>query len=221
MRFVSTVAELGQPDLLILPGTKTTIPDLLALRERGLDRAIVALAAGGTPIIGICGGYQMLGESVADPHGIESDVRELPGLGLLPLRTIFDATKTTVKTRGVVTADHGLLAGAAGHPVAGYEIHLGQTTGPLPPSLRITERQGTATSVPDGAISPDGLIVGTYLHGLFTSPALRSALLRTLAARKGIAAPATWGTAERVDPIDRLAAHVRAHLDMEAVCRLL
>ena len=217
VRFVRERAELGTPDLLILPGTKSTIADLRELRARGLDAAIVALARGGTPTIGICGGYQMLGETIEDPHRVESDEAALAGLALLPLRTVFAREKTTDRAHGTVAADHGLLAGARGLPARGYEIHMGQTIGALPPALRLTERQGAATDEPDGALSADGLILGTYMHGFFDSAPLRGAILRNLARRKGIA-PGDWGDAANAeDPFDRLAAHVRAHLDMAQI----
>lgn len=214
VRFVQDAAALGSPDLLILPGTKTTIPDLIALRERGLDRAIVALAHSGTPLLGVCGGYQMLGESIADPHRIESDVQQVPGLGLLPLRTSFASVKRTERARGTIVAGSGLFAGATGLPAVGYEIHLGETSADLPPLLRLTERQGRAVDEPDGALGGDGWLAGTYLHGFFDSPPLRGVLLRNLAARKGIAPHPTWGSAARLDPFDRLADHVREHLNL-------
>jgi adenosylcobyric acid synthase len=224
VRFVREVGELGAPDLVILPGTKSTIADLAALREAGLDRAVVALAARGTPVLGICGGYQMLGETIADPFGVESAAGRVPGLGLLPLATVFGREKTTDRARAVV-ADAGpaggLLAGAAGATAAGYEIHMGRTTGPLPAPLRVTERRGAPVDEPDGALSADGRILGTYLHGLFDSPALRGALLRNLAARKGVA-PRAWGAATPgEDPFDRLAAHVRASLDLAHLRRII
>jgi adenosylcobyric acid synthase len=214
VRFVRERAELGTPDLLILPGTKSTIADLRELRARGLGTAIVALARAGVPTIGICGGYQMLGEAIEDPHRVESDEAALAGLALLPLRTVFAREKTTDRARGTVAADHGLLAGARGLPARGYEIHMGQTTGALPAALRLTERQGVPTDEPDGALSADGLILGTYMHGFFDSAPLRGAILRNLARRKGIA-PRAWGNETNAeDPFDRLAAHVRANLDM-------
>jgi adenosylcobyric acid synthase len=221
VRFVRDVAGLGEPDLVIIPGTKTTIPDLIALRERGLDRAIVALARGGTPLLGVCGGYQMLGEAVADPHGIESDVREVAGLGLLPLRTVFAREKRTERARGVVVAGEGVFAGAAGLAAAGYEIHLGETVGDLPPVLRLVERRGRAVDEPDGAVGGDGWIAGTYLHGFFDSPELRGAILRNLARRKGVAAAASWGSVARRDPFDRLADHVREHLDVARLWEII
>jgi adenosylcobyric acid synthase len=214
VRFVRDAADLGSPDLVIIPGTKTTIPDLIALRERGLDRAIVALARGGTPLLGVCGGYQMLGEMVADPHGIESDVREVVGLGLLPVRTIFAPEKRTERARGAIVAGIGMFAGATGLPAVGYEIHLGETVGDLRPLLRLAERQGRAVDEADGAVGGDGWIAGTYMHGFFDSPELRGVILRNLAARKGVAPRSSWGSVARHDPFDRLADHVREHLDM-------
>ena len=215
VRFVRERPELGTPDLVILPGTKSTIADLRELRARGLDAALVALARGGVPTIGICGGYQLLGEAIEDPYRVESDEATTNGLALLPLHTVFAREKTTDRAHGTVAADHGLLAGGRGLPASGYEIHMGQTTGALPPALRLAERQGVAVDEPEGALSADGLILGTYLHGFFDSAPLRGAILRNLARHKGIA-PRDWGNAEgSADPFDRLAAHVRAHLDME------
>jgi adenosylcobyric acid synthase len=220
VRFVDTPGALGTPDLLILPGTKSTIADLARLRQSGLDRAIVALARGGTPTIGICGGFQILGETIADPFGVESDEPTCAGLGLLPLSTTFAREKTTDRAHGVISADRGLLAGTAGLAASGYEIHMGQTTGALAPALRLHERQGRAVDEQDGAVSADGLIVGTYLHGFFDSPPLRGAILRNLARRKGVA-PLDWGQPPAVDPFDRLAAHLREHLDMAQIYGLL
>ncbi|HEY8598364.1 MAG TPA: cobyric acid synthase [Thermomicrobiales bacterium] len=218
VRFVRDPAQLGTPDLLIIPGTKSTIADLTALRDAGLDRAIVALARSGTPTIGICGGFQILGETIADPFGVESDEAATVGFGLLPLHTVFARTKTTDRASGTVSADHGLLAGARGLPAIGYEIHMGQTIGALPAALRLRERQGVAVDEPDGAISADGLILGTYMHGFFDNAPLRGTILANLARRKGIA-PRDWGraTSSADDPFDRLAAHLREHLDLPRI----
>jgi len=218
VRFVRDPARLGTPDLLIIPGTKSTIADLAALRDAGLDCAIIALARGGTPTIGICGGFQILGETIADPFGVESDEAATVGFGLLPLHTVFARIKTTDRASGTVSADHGLLAGARGLPATGYEIHMGQTVGALPAALRLNERQGVAVDEPDGAISADGLILGTYMHGFFDSAPLRGTILTNLARRKGIT-PRAWGhtAAPNDDPFDRLAAHLREHLDLPRI----
>lgn len=216
VRFVATPGELGAPDLIVIPGTKSTIADLAAIRDSGLAAVVIQRAATGTPVLGICGGYQLLGTEIVDEEGVESATRSAPGLGLLPVRTCFGARKRTEQASATVAANHGLFAGLAGLPVEGYEIHMGETAGPLPPALGVTARQGRPVSAPDGAVSADGLVAGVYLHGLFTAPAFRTAFLRNLAARKGVA-PLDWGRAAREDPFDRLAAHVRAHLDLEAI----
>lgn len=220
VRFVESPADLGRPDLLIIPGTKSTIADLQAIRQNGLADAIVALARAGTPLLGICGGYQMLGETIEDEEGVESDERRVAGLGLLPVRTRFSRDKRTERARARVATGRGLLAGTAGRAVTGYEIHMGQTTGPVDPALEIVERQGQPAGDRDGAVSETGTIVGVYLHGFFDEPGPRGAVLRNLAARKGVA-PRAWGIPPDGDPFDRLADHVRAHLDLAALYRLL
>lgn len=226
LRYVERAADLGQPDLAILPGTKTTMADLAWLRASGLADRILALAASGTPVVGICGGYQMLGRRVDDPHGSESNQPSAAGLGLLPVRTTFDTTKRTVRVRAELSAVPGLLAEAAGQPVVAYEIHLGRTTRPagLHPLARVVERAGEAVDELDGAVSEDGLIVGTYFHGLFENDGVRHALIAQLAERRAAAAgvtapiasprPGRRLAADRAQELDRLAAAVRQHLDL-------
>ncbi|MBB3452840.1 adenosylcobyric acid synthase [Rhizobium sp. BK313] len=182
--------------LVVLPGSKSTIGDLLDLRAQGWDQDIVAHARRGGRVIGICGGYQMLGRMVHDPHGIEGSVTETPGLGLLDVETEMAPEKTL---RNSVAFSREYDA-----PLSGYEIHLGVTQGVDcdRPSTMIDGR-------PDGARSGDGLIMGTYLHGLFTSDAYRAKLL------------ASFGlTGERVDyragvevALDEIAAELEAVLD--------
>ena len=129
LRYVSDAASLGQPDLIILPGTKTTVDDLLAIRSNGLAAAIIHRAKQGTAVAGICGGYQMLGERILDPYHVETLEPEVQGLDLLPLTTAFAATKQTCRARCRIRAGRGLLAGAEGLEVTGYEIHMGETEG--------------------------------------------------------------------------------------------
>ncbi len=211
LRYVDRPALLGQPDLLILPGTKSTIDDLLWLRQSGLEAAILALAAKGTPILGVCGGYQMLGESLSDPGGVERQ-GDYRGLGLLPCRTVFTGDKTRTRRKARVEA-----APFAGMPIEGYEIHMGQT-----------ERLGGmpfcrfADGTEDGAAQ--GLVFGSYLHGLFDSGALTAALAEYLAGRRGLNL-AAWTPeprrAYREREYDRLAAAVRQSLDMDAIYRAM
>ena len=210
VRYVERLRELGAPDMVVLPGTKNTTADLLWLRESGLEAAIVRLAAAGMPVLGICGGYQMLGETLLDPDGAEGALPSLRGMGLLPCTTTFAPQKTLLRVRGTVTA--GALQGAA---VEGYEIHMG-----------VTEARGEPFCALDGGAADGcaaGNVWGTYLHGLFDSGAVTEKLAALLCERKGVetdAAPVDWRTYKERQ-YDLLADDVRAALDMEAIRRIL
>ena len=219
--YVNEKDSLGQPDLIILPGSKTTAADLASIRQEGLASKIVALAKQSTPVIGICGGYQMLGQRLLDPQGLDSDQKTADGLGLLPVTTLFQAPKETHRVSGEVTGARGLLEGATGLSFQGYEIHLGRTYGEgITTPLRITERSGQRWDAPDGGTDVKGMVLGTYVHGLFHNDEFRHQLLKNLARRKGIDTP-TFNTLGRQDVFDRLADAVRQSLDMETVYRLV
>jgi adenosylcobyric acid synthase len=225
LRYVAAPEELGEPDLVILPGTKATVRDLEWLQGAGLAAAIVALRRGGTPVIGICGGFQMLGERILDPDGVESTRTSVDGLGLLPAVTRFDPDKATSQVRGSVAASPaaarlGLLAGAEGAPVSGYEIHMGRTerSGGAP-AFEITERANRPAEAVDGLSDGDGLTLGTYIHGLFHNDALRHALLGRLAELKGVDLPDHAPAADAGREYDRLAALAREYLDMDLIYR--
>jgi adenosylcobyric acid synthase len=223
VRFVEQPADLRGADLLILPGTKTTVADLRWLHERGLAAELGAQAQAGTPVLGICGGYQMLGTAIYDPDGSESDVPEIAGLGLLPIVTHFSREKQTIRAEGQLATDAGLFAGAHGQPYRGYEIHMGRTvlTDGALPLLHITQRGAQPASDTDGAASADGRVAGTYLHGLFENDGLRHALLANLAARAGTARAPLRSRFDREAQYDRLAAAVRAHLDMARLSQII
>jgi len=221
VRLVDRPETLGRPDLLILPGSKATVADLDYLRQNGLASAIVALARGGTPILGICGGFQMLGQKLYDPLRVESPRGEADGLGLLPVSTTFAAEKRTCRVRGRVVANGGLLSLAGGEEVEGYEIHMGETVGAAPAAIRLGERSGEPVDALDGAIGADGLVCGTYLHGLFDRPGFRRKVLEWLAQRKDVALAGAGGGLSREDEYDRLAGVVRASLDMGLIYRLV
>jgi adenosylcobyric acid synthase len=197
------IVEPGMPlphaDLILLPGSKSTTSDLDALRREGWDIDILAHHRRGGAVLGLCGGYQMLGSSIADPNGIEGPPGETEGLGLLAIRTVLAPEKTTRP----VTGRHI----GSGAELSGYEIHLGNSEGPdrARPLLEIEGR-------PDGAMSPDGLVAGTYAHGLFASDTFRRAYLSSLGARSVLAYEA--GVEEA---LDALAAHLAAHLDLEGI----
>jgi adenosylcobyric acid synthase len=222
LRYVEPGDRLGEPDMIVLPGTKSTIADLARMRERGLAREILARARAGTPVIGICGGYQMLGEEILDPERVESAEPRARGLGLLPVRTRFFATKCTRRVRGRVALGHGLLERAEGLFVEGYEIHMGETPasrGTAP--FAIEERAGRPCRASDGCVSSTGLVLGTYIHGLFHNHAFRHALLQALAARRGISFHSACRIASRDERYDRLADLVRRSLRMELIYRIL
>ena len=212
VRYVQQARELGRPDLVILPGTKNTMEDLLWLRQNGLEAAALKLAHAGTPILGVCGGYQMLGQTLDDPQGTESGrPMALSGLGLLPTRTVFDAQKRRMQVRA---AAQGELFGGA--RLTGYEIHNGRTEVGGAPFCVLED--GT----PEGCVNRN--VFGTYLHGLFDSGELTGALVRMLCARKGISPTQTqlMSMADyRQQQFDLLADGVRQALDMGAVYRAI
>ena len=212
VRYVQRARELGAPDLVILPGTKNTMEDLLWLRQSGLEAAVRRLAQAQTPVLGVCGGYQMLGQTLDDPAGTESGKPlSLAGLGLLPTRTTFDAQKRRTQVRAVA-----LGAPFAGARMTGYEIHNGRTTVNGEPFCRL------ADGTPEGCVCPN--VFGTYLHGLFDSGELTQALVKLLCARKGISPKETRpaSMAEyRQAQFDLLADGVRRALDMGAVYRAM
>ncbi len=211
VRYVAQPAELRAPDLVILPGTKATIPDLLWLTERGLTERIQWLAAHGTPVLGVCGGYQMLGSAVHDPDGLESDHRTAPGLGLLPVETELAPEKHLVRTRGrVLEHGFGVWSCLAGLPVDGYEIHVGRSR-VLAKNLPFLEVE----TGPEGSVAADAPVVGTHLHGLLEQPEPRHAMVHALAATRGF----TWhpGAASGRDPFDALADVLEATLRLDGL----
>jgi len=223
VRYVRTAAELHGADLVVLPGSKSTIADLHWLRAVGLDVAVLDAARRGVPVLGLCGGYQMLGTALHDPDRVESPVATAPGLGLLDVTTVFAPTKATVRVRARVAASTGVLAGAAALEIEGYEIHAGRSAaGGAAHPFTVLGRGGQDTEEAEGAMSADGTVVGTYLHGIFASPALRRALLAALAQRKGITPDPRWGTPESSGArYDRLADAVAATLDVAALAKLV
>ena len=216
VRYVGSPQELGRPDLIILPGTKATIADLRWLRESGLEATILRAASGGAPVLGICGGYQMLGLSVSDPAGMEGG-GEVAGLGLLPVRTVFGEQKRMTQSEGVVGTVGGVLAGLSGQRVRGYEVHMGQTIREGgTPLLELAGMEGMPLL--DGCQS--GNVYGCYLHGLFDSAGVGQALVAALLAEKGLdigAVQAVDMDAYRQQQYDLLAEGIRQGMDIDLV----
>ncbi|TAK35313.1 MAG: cobyric acid synthase [Chloroflexota bacterium] len=222
VRYVSIREELGTPDLLIVPGTKSTIADLHFLRQTGLGDAIVALARRKVPVLGICGGYQIIGQRIEDPDGVESDQRAAEGLGLLPVRTTFAAEKTTHQMTGRILVRQGWLGEAHGELVRGYEIHMGQSRQEgADPALQVETRSGRQADHEDGAIAFDGRVGGTYVHGLFHNERITAAVQRYLARQRGISIDEHATGPTRDEAYDRLAQHVRDSLRMDRIYALL
>jgi adenosylcobyric acid synthase len=213
LRYIEDAAELGLPDLVILPGTKATIADLAWMRARGLDTAVGRAHDEGAAVVGICGGFQVLGMRIEDPSGFESSEPAADGLGLLDVTTRFGEGKRTRQCRITLTADGGLLAGCGGASIEGYEIHSGVTAIGTPAAL-------LDDGSPVGAVSPDGWVFGCYLHGLFHSDAFRRQVLTNVATRRGKHyAPSLAHDADAA--FDRVADVLRSSLDMPRLFALV
>ena len=207
VRFETEPGAIGSPDLLVLPGAKNTLADLRWMRARGLDRVVVAAAGRGVPVIGLCGGYQLLGQTIADPEGLGGSPGVERALGLLPVQTELLADKQVRPASGR-TAGGWLLP--EGLPVGGYEIHQGRSQTASPPLVTL--------DAADGAV--EGLVAGTYLHGLLDGPEVRRALIGALLERRGLP-PWEGGlagaTAQRAAGYAQLADLLEAHLDLRGL----
>ena len=207
LRYVDKVADLHKPDMILLPGTKSTIADLKWLRQSGLEAAIQKAASAGTLVFGVCGGYQMLGRSVCDPEQVEAaGITQIPGMGLLDMDTVFLGEKVQTQTTGTFGGLQGMLAGLNGLTYTGYEIHMGRSREKLPPV------QGT------------GNVYGSYIHGIFDAPGVSDEILKAICTQKGLdfAALGTFDLdAYKERQYDLLADAVRGGLDMDLVYRIL
>ena len=192
----------GDADLVILPGSKATRADLQAVLQSGWDIDLEGHLRRGGRVLGICGGYQMLGSRIADPDGIEGPAGSDPGLGLLPVETVLGGDKALIEVAGTDVE--------SGEAVRGYEMHIGRTTGTPQPMLTLDGRA-------EGAVSDDGRVAGCYLHGLFAADRFRHAYLSRLRAR----AAGIDDFEGAIDGIlDGLAAHLEAHLDLDGLLDL-
>jgi adenosylcobyric acid synthase len=216
VRWVDAPEQLDGADLVVLPGSKTTRLDLEWLRERGIAERVVAQRRAGVPVLGICGGFQMLGRAVRDPDGVEGAAGETPGLNLLPVVTTFVSEKATRRVQGTVAITTvGLLARCAGAAVEGYEIHMGRTVADPGAAVHVTLRLAEHA---DGATDAEGRTVGTYLHGLLHNDGVRRGVLAQLAAWKGVSLPPSHAWSADAE-YDKLADHVRAHVDLPMLWR--
>lgn len=238
LRYVSSVRELKNPDMIILPGTKNTMEDLLWMRQNGLEAAILKAAAAGKVIFGVCGGYQMLGEHLSDPESVEAG-GEIGGMGLLPMDTVFAGEKTRTRVKGSFRAVEGVLSGLEGISLEGYEIHMGVTrrkegAEALTEILDYARREENSKVLTEPAertlcdAKADGAcrgnVYGTYIHGVFDKEGVAREIVTALARQKGIDAGELAGVdfqAFKETQYDLLAEGLRKHLDMKKIYEIL
>ncbi len=214
VRYVSRPSKLGHPDLIVIPGTKNTIGDMRWLRECGLESSVKKLAASGTPIVGICGGYQILGREIVDEEGVEGGGK-ISGMDLLPVVTQFCPEKRRTRTGAQALDVRGIFSALSDCELEGYEIHCGTT-----------EREGATPllRLDDGTLDgcQAGNVYGCYLHGFFDSDECRAAVLSSLAARKGVTldSPLDWKSYKE-EQYEKLADAIESSLDMKFIDRLI
>ncbi len=226
LRYVKKATDLGAPDLIIIPGSKNTMSDLGWLRQNGLEALILKAQEKGTVIMGICGGYQMLGKKLSDPYHVEHG-GEMAGMGLLDAETVFSDQKVRTQVKGRFRFLPGPLAALAGKEVFGYEIHMGNTLnlGECLPLSDITGVAGLSGRKEDGLVNRQGTVIGSYLHGLFDSEDFVKSLILSLMKRKGIEGAEIREKFDLLrykdEQYERLAAALRKSLDMKQVYDVL
>lgn len=207
LRYVDRVADLKNPDIIFLPGTKSTISDLLWLRQSGMEAAILKSASAGTLIFGICGGYQMLGKAIRDPDQVEaSGMTEIQGLGLLPVETTFYGEKVQTQCKGILHGICGMLSGLNDMQYQGYEIHMGRS------------------GCPTLAVISEGNVYGSYVHGIFDSDGITDQILQAVCSQKKIdfSQLDTFDMKEyKEKQYDKLADAVRVGLDMDYIYKVI
>ena len=233
VRFITSLEEFGNPDLLIIPGSKNTIEDLMYVRKTGLEEEIKKYAHMGM-ILGICGGYQMLGNTIKDPEEVETSLKEIEGLKLLDIDTVFEKEKVTTR---VQARDGSSFFSKVGHVgtgsfnsdelgnnIYGYEIHMGISTygKEARPLFKIINKNGEKVDYEDGAVNAEGNVMGTYIHGVFDGVSFRDRIVNELRRRKGIERKTSIAYESLRDKeIDKLAQIVRESLDMEQIYSIM
>ena len=227
LRFVMKGESIKNPDLLIIPGTKNTIEDLIYLRESGLEEQIIRAHKRGTVVVGICGGYQMLGQKIMDPQGIECGIEEIAGMGLLNTETTFEGEKITTRVKSKISNNaRGYLENLQGLEVEGYEIHMGRTKflGDVDFLDAIEDRLGETVYEEEGAINEEGNVIGTYLHGIFDNIGFTRGFLNNIRKKKGldeIKSEINSFEEFKNKEYDKLANIVRSHVDIDKIYDIL
>lgn len=216
LRFVSDKDKLGNPDMIILPGSKNTIDDMKFLRESGFAEIIKEKASEGIIICGICGGYQMLGTEISDPYNCESDIEKIEGLGLLEMTTVFEKDKITRKTKGVIISEYGIFHGLKGKKISGYEIHMGRSYGKAD-----GERVSDMEYGKDGLIS--GNVFGTYIHGFFDTAGTTGIILNNIRRAKGLCELSYDESYHKSKEFEynKLSSLIRNHIDLKEIYKIM
>lgn len=214
IKYINSVDEMGEEDIIIIPGTKNTIDDLKELKDNGIATEIIKASKNGKVIIGICGGFQMLGEKIKDPYGIESEIKEIPGLGLLELETVMEKEKNTTQYEGKLSNCTGLLEGLEGEEIKGYEIHQGVTFGN---ESKVNDEDRIVTVVKGENI------FATYLHGIFENEKITRNILNKVRAKKGIELQVKGITFDeyREQQLDKLEKIFRENVDINKIYEIL
>ncbi len=227
LRYVGKANKMGNPDLIIIPGSKNTIHDITYLEKTGLASLIIEQERRGVPVIGICGGFQILGKELHDPLHTESDIDSVKGLGLLNITTTFDPDKITTQVQAEIIGSGPFFDGVKGQLVKGYEIHMGRSEigDGVVPAFRICERSTREVDILDGAVRADGRVFGTYIHGVFDNDSFRRHVLDVIRRKKG------WGPLEASDvqtvfeqrekDFNKLADVVRNSMDMDKLYEIM
>ena len=213
INYVTSADELGNEDMIVIPGSKNTIDDLKDIKDRGIATEIIKASRNGTVIVGICGGFQILGERVKDPYGIESDIKEIPGLGILDTETVMEKEKNTIQYTGKLVNTKGILEGLDGTEIKGYEIHQGVTVGN---ESSVTEDDHIVAVVKDN-------IFGTYLHGIFDNEKVTRTILNRIRDKKGMEQLGEGITFDeyREREFDKLEKVVRENIDIKKIYEIL
>lgn len=225
LRYIKPGQKLGRLDCLIIPGSKNTIEDLKWIRKMGWDKEIINMAEMKIPIIGIAGGFQMLGNTIIDTEGIESSDKNIPGLGLLDITTEISSEKTTSQVKGRILGHGKILDNLKNRQLVGYKIHMGQSyrDSGVVPALQLWCDNNPDEIVLDGAVNKEGLIWGTYLHGLFDADEFRRAFLNQLREAKGLS-PLDIQCKfheSREKAFNDLARTVRENIDLPSIYKLM
>ncbi len=216
----------GRPDLIVLPGTKNTVADLLHIRRCGLEAEILRLQGEGVPVFGICGGFQMLGNEICDPDGVESSERKIQGMRLLAVNTVLAREKKTVQVEAIVAGNCGILEGVGSQKVRGYEIHQGVSSSEADclPFARLQNSAANGSGAMDGAVNPMGNVIGTYIHGILDNGEFTKGIINSLRKKKGLA-PLNILVPDHDDfkqaEYDTLARVIRESVDLETIYRIM